>query len=159
MNGGALYAIIGECFALSMAGALRAIVGRESNAVHSDSNDHFSSHGRSLENWPGTWLSTRCSSRTGDAADGLSLREKTTQPLTFSVSPCEDFSLRISYFFANIFRRIASRGDSLTTHAIILTDSVSLLATKSEKWNEKPRLERVDGRHPPSKTPVGVMPE
>ena len=27
-------------------------------------------------------------------------------------------------------------------------------ATKSEKWNGKPRLECVDGRHPPSKTPV-----
>ena len=32
------------------------------------------------------------------------------------------------------------------------------LATKSEKWNGKPRLECVDGRHPPSKTPVGVLP-
>ena len=32
------------------------------------------------------------------------------------------------------------------------------LATKSEKWNGKPRLECADGRHPPSKTPVGVLP-
>ena len=40
--------------------------------------------------------------------------------------PVKTFSLRISYFFANVFRWIASRGDSLTTHAIILTDSVSL---------------------------------
>ena len=72
--------------------------------------------------------------------------------------PVKTFSLRISYFFANVFRWIASRGDSLTTHAIILTDSMSLLATKSEKWNGKPRLERVDGRHPSSKTPVGVLP-
>ena len=34
----------------------------------------------------------------------------------------------------------------------------SELATKSEKWNGKPRLECVDGRHPPPKTPVGVLP-
>ena len=39
----------------------------------------------------------------------------------------------------------ASRGDSQTTHAIILTDSMSLL-----KWNWEPRLKCVDGRHPPS---------
>ena len=32
------------------------------------------------------------------------------------------------------------------------------LATKSEKWNGKPRLECVNGRHPPSKTPMGVLP-
>ena len=52
---------------------------------------------------------------------------------------------------------IASRGDIQTTHAIILTDSVSLLQ-KSEKWNGKAKLVRVDGRHPPSKTPVRVLP-
>ena len=34
---------------------------------------------------------------------------------------------------------------------------VNELATKSEKWNGKPRLECVDGRHPPWKTPVGVL--
>ena len=27
-----------------------------------------------------------------------------------------------------------------------------------KKWNGKPRLECVNGRHPPSKTPVGVLP-
>ena len=32
------------------------------------------------------------------------------------------------------------------------------LATKSEKWNGKPRLKCVDGRHKPSKTPVDVVP-
>ena len=32
------------------------------------------------------------------------------------------------------------------------------LATKSEKWNGKPRLECVDGRRPLSKTPAGVLP-
>ena len=32
------------------------------------------------------------------------------------------------------------------------------LAAKSEKWTGKPRLEYVNGRHPPSKTPVGVLP-
>ena len=31
------------------------------------------------------------------------------------------------------------------------------LATKSEKWNGKPRLDCVDGRHPPKNTPVGVL--
>ena len=31
-------------------------------------------------------------------------------------------------------------------------------ATKSEKWNGKPRLECVTRRHPPSKTPVGWLP-
>ena len=31
-------------------------------------------------------------------------------------------------------------------------------ATKSGKWNGAPRLECVNGRHPPSKTPVGVLP-
>ena len=29
---------------------------------------------------------------------------------------------------------------------------------KSEKWNGKPRLECVNGRHPPSKNSVGVLP-
>ena len=29
---------------------------------------------------------------------------------------------------------------------------------KCEKWNGKPRLECVDGRHPPWKTPVGLLP-
>ena len=43
---------------------------------------------------------------------------------------------------------IASRGDSQTTLAIILADSVimSLL-----EWNGKPRQECVNGRHPPLK--------
>ena len=39
-------------------------------------------------------------------------------------------------------RRISSRGDSQTTHAIILADPVSLYKT----WKGKPRLECVDGR-------------
>ena len=54
-------------------------------------------------------------------------------------------------------RWTASRGDSQTTHAILLTDSMSLTATKSEKWNGTPRLECVDGRYPPSKPHVGVL--
>ena len=49
---------------------------------------------------------------------------------------------------------IASRGDSQTTHAIILTDSMNLL----QKVEWEARLECVDGRHPPLKTPVGVLP-
>ena len=32
------------------------------------------------------------------------------------------------------------------------------LATKSEKWNGKPRAECDNGQHPPSKTPVGELP-
>ena len=32
------------------------------------------------------------------------------------------------------------------------------LSAKSEKWNGKPRLECVNGRHPPSKNPVDVLP-
>ena len=32
------------------------------------------------------------------------------------------------------------------------------LATKSEQWNGKPWQECVNGRHPPSKTPVGLLP-
>ena len=32
------------------------------------------------------------------------------------------------------------------------------LATESEKWNAKPRLECVNGRHSPLKTPVGALP-
>ena len=39
---------------------------------------------------------------------------------------------------ANVLRWFASRGNSQTTHADILTDSVNLL--QSEKWNTKPRL-------------------
>ena len=31
-------------------------------------------------------------------------------------------------------------------------------SAKSEKWNGKPRLECVNGRHPPSKTPVDILP-
>ena len=36
--------------------------------------------------------------------------------------------------------------------------SSSQLATYSAKWNGKPRLECADGRHLPSKIPVGVLP-
>ena len=50
----------------------------------------------------------------------------------------------------------ASRGDSRTTHAIILT--VDELATKNKNWNGEPRLEFVSRQHPPLKTPVGVLP-
>ena len=32
------------------------------------------------------------------------------------------------------------------------------LATKTEKWNKKARLECVSGQHPPSNTPAGVLP-
>jgi len=55
------------------------------------------------------------------------------------------------------FRWIASRGDSQTTHAaIILTLSMSLLQKVKNRmggseWNAS------DGRHPPSKTPAGVL--
>ena len=38
-----------------------------------------------------------------------------------------------------------------------VTDDTRLLQ-KSEKWNGKPRVECVNGQHPPSKTPVGVLP-
>ena len=31
-------------------------------------------------------------------------------------------------------------------------------AMKGEKWNGKPRVECGNGRHPPSKTPVGALP-
>ena len=49
-------------------------------------------------------------------------------------------------------RWIVSRGDCQTTHAIILTDSMSLLQkVKSGIWE-------AHGQHPPSKTPVGVLP-
>ena len=47
---------------------------------------------------------------------------------------------------------IASKGDSRTKHAIILTDSVSLIQ------KVKARLECVSGRRPPSKTPLSVLP-
>ena len=51
-------------------------------------------------------------------------------------------------------RRFASRGGSRTAHAIILTDSMSLLQ------NAKRGIGSPDGkcRHPPSKTPVWVLP-
>ena len=52
--------------------------------------------------------------------------------------------------------QIASKGDSQTTYAIILTDSMSLLQKVKVEWEA--RLECVDGRHPPLKTPVGVLP-
>ena len=54
-------------------------------------------------------------------------------------------------------RWIATRGDRRTTHTILLRDSVSLLQ-KVKSGSGKPRLECVDGRHPPSKTNVGVLP-
>ena len=57
----------------------------------------------------------------------------------------------------HVLRCIASSGDRWTTHAIILTDSASQIAARNEKWNGKPRLEHVSGRHP-SKTPVGALP-
>ena len=55
-------------------------------------------------------------------------------------------------------RWIASRGDSQTTHAIILTHSMSLLqkvksGIGSPHWNVS-----MHGGHPPSKTPVGALP-
>ena len=51
-------------------------------------------------------------------------------------------------------RRFASRGGSRTAHAIILTDSMSLLQ------NAKRGIGSPDGkcRHPPSKTPVWALP-
>ena len=52
-------------------------------------------------------------------------------------------------------RWTASRGDSQTTHATVLTVSMSLL--QLEMWNGKPRLECVNGRHTPSKNPEGVL--
>ena len=52
-------------------------------------------------------------------------------------------------------RWIASRGES--DHTSHHPHRFNDLATKSEKWNGKPRLECVDGRHPPWKTPVGVL--
>ena len=51
-------------------------------------------------------------------------------------------------------RWIASRGDSQTTHAFILTDSMSLLQKRISGIG----LECVNGRHPPSETHVGVLP-
>ena len=55
-----------------------------------------------------------------------------------------------------VLRWIASRGDSQTTRHH--PHRFNELATKSEKWNGKPTVECVDGQHPPSKTPVGVLP-
>ena len=46
-------------------------------------------------------------------------------------------------------RWIAIRGDSKTTHAVMLTDLMSL--PQKWKWNGKPRLECVNGWHPHSK--------
>ena len=56
-------------------------------------------------------------------------------------------------------RWTASRGDSQTTHGVILTDSMSLLRYKKCKveWVAQ-TVECVNGRHPHSKTPVGVLP-
>ena len=48
----------------------------------------------------------------------------------------------------------ALRADSQTTHAVILTDSMSF--AQKVKW--KPRLACLNLRHPPSKTPVNVLP-
>ena len=55
---------------------------------------------------------------------------------------------------------LACKGLFITFH-LSYTDFVlrfNELATKSEKWNGKPRVVCVDNRHPPSKTPVGVLP-
>ena len=54
------------------------------------------------------------------------------------------------------YRLTLAKGDSQTTHAILLTDSMSLLQ-KSEKWTGKPRQECVDGWRPPWKAPVSVL--
>ena len=56
------------------------------------------------------------------------------------------------------YRWFASRGGSQTTHAIILTDSMSLLQQQKMKSGMRSPDECVDGRHPPSKTPVSVLP-
>ena len=53
-------------------------------------------------------------------------------------------------------RWIASRGDSRTTRAIIVTDSMSLQQKVTVEWEAQ--TECVDGRHPPSTAPVGVLP-
>ena len=58
--------------------------------------------------------------------------------------------------FTHALRWIASRGGSRTT-SCHHPHRFSELATKSEKWNGKPRQECVNGRHPPSKPPVGVL--
>ena len=54
-------------------------------------------------------------------------------------------------------RWIALRGDSQTTHTILLAYSVNVLQ-KMKNGMGKPRLECVNSRHPTSKTPVGVLP-
>ena len=53
-------------------------------------------------------------------------------------------------------RWIASRGES--DHTYHHPHRFYDFAIKNEKWNVKPRLECVNDRHPPSKTPVGVIP-
>ena len=53
-------------------------------------------------------------------------------------------------------RWIASLADSRTTHAIIFTDSMSLLQ-KVKSGIGSPDPGCVNGRHPPSKTPVSAL--
>ena len=55
-------------------------------------------------------------------------------------------------------RWVVSRGDIESDHTCHHTHRFNELATKSEEWNGKPRLECVDGRHPSSETPVSVLP-
>ena len=46
---------------------------------------------------------------------------------------------------------------AVTDHTCQHPHGFNELATKSERWNGKPSLERVNGRHSPSETPVGVL--
>ena len=54
----------------------------------------------------------------------------------------------------HVLRWIATRGDSRTTHAIIFTDSMSLL----QKVEREAQTGMCQWLTPPSKTPVGVLP-
>ena len=90
---------------------------------------------------------------------GASLSSKVPLPSMKTVQPISTSSLTKEVeAVIHALGWTASRGDSRTTHAIILTDSMSLLQKVKTKWNGKPRLECVNGRHPPSKTPVGALP-
>ena len=82
---------------------------------------------------------------------GFTVKQSATTVQDSAAYTVSTFSLTMEVeAVTHALHRFSSGGDSQTTHAIIFTDSMSLLQ-KSEKWNGKPRLECVNGRHPPLK--------
>ena len=92
---------------------------------------------------------------------GASLPSK-KRPLFMNRRPCSLYDLNLQLDSGDGSSHKCHPPDCLkrwqSDHACHYPDRFNELATKSEKWNGKSRQECVHDRHPPSKSPVGVLP-